>query len=134
METEIRELKTNKKDFFQILKDIIEWEEKNYKHLSKIETIDRNLKKLFLELQPDKVKITILRIDTFLYFVVLQYKTFSGEITTSWIHEDLIYQERYILKDKPEHISHKVVTITDLYELAEPLEESLLISNVKRLA
>ncbi len=127
IENQIRELKTHKEDLYKILKDMLEWEEKNYRVVSYVEANDRNLKKLFLELHPNKVRITLLKLDTFLYFVVLQYKTFSDEITTSWIHEDLVYKERCILKNKPENISHQLITLTDLYELAEPIEDPQLV-------
>ncbi|MFN3604134.1 MAG: hypothetical protein ACK4UJ_05460 [Leptonema sp. (in: bacteria)] len=128
---EIRELKIQKEEFFKILKEILDWEEKHFPVVSLLENNDRKLKRLFLELPYDKVTITILKLEPFVYFVVIQYKTVSGEVTTNWIHEDIIAKERLLLYKNSENICHKIITLTDLYELAEPVKEPFFWEETK---
>jgi|YNPMSStandDraft_2_1061718.scaffolds.fasta_scaffold03307_3 hypothetical protein len=115
---EIRELKTRKEDFVKILKDLIEWDEqiktKSPKFLENLK-----IKKTLAEMPSKKLKITFLKLDEFIFYVVVQYKSLNGEITTSWVHEDEIYKER--LLNNKDHLSYKVVCLTDLYEVAEPI-------------
>jgi plasmid rolling circle replication initiator protein Rep len=84
---EIRELKTRKEDFVKILKDLIEWDEqiktKSPKFLENLK-----IKKTLAEMPSKKLKITFLKLDEFIFYVVVQYKSLNGEITTSWVHED----------------------------------------------
>ncbi|GIX41925.1 MAG: hypothetical protein KatS3mg129_1658 [Leptospiraceae bacterium] len=117
---EIRELKIRKEDFIKILNDLIHWDEQ-FPSKSKYYQENLKIKKLLLELPPKKLKITLLKLDSMIYYVVVQYKSLTGEISTSWIHEDDIYRERLLHFNK-EHISHKTICLTDLYEIAEPLQ------------
>lgn len=130
----IRELKIKKEDFFKILKDILEWYEKHSEVLSDLEKNDIKLKKLFLESHPEKIKIVLLKLDVTTYFVILQMKTISGEISTSWIHEDEVYKERIFLKNNPDHICHKVISLSDLYEISEPIIDEFWNKNLKLTA
>ncbi len=116
---EIRELKTHKEEFIKILKDIILWE-KEYKKYPE-EDENYKIRKTISELPSDKLKITFLKLDTSLYYVVVKYNSLQGEISTSWIHEDEIFRERQLYFNNKKHISHTIVCLTDLYEIAEPI-------------
>jgi hypothetical protein len=121
---EIRELKARKEDFIKILKDLILWEEQfESKSISSKENY--KIRKLLSELPPKKLKITFLKLDDNIFYVVVQFKSFSGEISTSWIHEDNIYKERILNFENKEHLSHKIICLTDLYNIAEPIKNPL---------
>lgn len=130
----IRELKIKKQDFFKILKDILEWYEKHSEVLSNLEKNDIKLKKIFLESPPEKIKIVLIKLDVTTYYVILQMKTISGEISTSWIHEDEVYKERILLKNNPNHICHKITSLSDLYEISEPIVDDIWVRNLKLTA
>ncbi|MCS7206117.1 MAG: hypothetical protein NZ853_10515 [Leptospiraceae bacterium] len=125
---DIRELKTHKEAFLKILKEILRWEEKEIN--TELTKDDYKIRKLISEMPPNKLKISFLKLEEAIYYVVIRYETANGEISTSWIHEDEVFKERLIFSYDKNHLSHQVPCLTDLYQIAEPISYPFYHSEV----
>ncbi len=123
---EIRELKIRKKDFQIILKAVVQWERENLSE----ESVGYKIRKLLTEVSPQNLIITMLKLEEAVYYVVVRFYSGEGEISTSWIHEDDIYRERLFYANDKNHLSHKIVCLTDLYEISEIVKSE----NSKKIA
>jgi len=75
---------------------------------------------------PTRTRILIGDLGSYVYSVVCETKTVSALAVVAYIHEDGIRIERD--RCEPEHPTHAITCLTDLFQEAQPVDPSTLNS------
>lgn len=105
----------NNEDIQKIILLLVEFVERTGQHKN-YHDIDAHYARFGVALaNPQNIKVYIKHLGGYVYVIIGEVKSNSTRITTAWVHEDGIQQERIEHKDI-EHPVHTIVCVTDLYQ------------------
>lgn len=115
-----RILRTHKVDFIKILSLLVEYDERTGKAARYPDPQRHRMRQAIAAANPDLSRFLIRRIAANLFSIVAETVCDGGLVTTRWLHEDAINQERS--QQEPDHPVHSITCVTDLFEnYCEPL-------------
>ena len=113
------EIVERKKEFQDILKLLVEFDERTGRHQRYSDPESHYMRKACVVASAESLKIMARRIDEFVFYIVVRLECASGHEITGWVHEDGIAAER--VTASPAHPVHRIVCLTDLFSGAVPV-------------
>lgn len=113
-EPPFRELLTRKTDFQEMMRLLVDYDERTGRFHRYDGAELHYLRKTAALAPPDKLRVYLRQVQPFVYAVVVELATDGARVATAWIHEDGIRAEREVWTD-PEHPVHRIVCMTDLF-------------------
>jgi len=114
------EITERKQEFRQILKLLVEFDERTGRHARYSDPETHCMRKAISAADPDRTRILLNHLGGFVYNVVAQVETSVGLAISAYVHEDGIKAERAAQAEN--HPIQKIVCMTDLYEDCKNLE------------
>ncbi|MEQ8351646.1 MAG: hypothetical protein RH862_09190 [Leptospiraceae bacterium] len=112
---EWREIEQGKENFQEIIKMLVEFDERTGRHSYAPLQECHFMRKAISVGNPENLRILVCAYPSNLYYVAARLQNEQGRVTTCWVHEDGVAAERADRRNEPEHPVHQILCMSDIF-------------------
>ncbi|HBS07150.1 MAG TPA: hypothetical protein DEA96_19410 [Leptospiraceae bacterium] len=124
---EWREIQKGKESFQEIVKMLVEFDERTGRHSYAPLKECHYMRKAISVGDPENLLVMACAYPSHLYYVTARLSNQQGKVTTCWVHEDGVAAERLDRKEEESHPVHQIVCLTDIFQQNQKLQENAKI-------